>query len=62
MSAPHVGALTSRRHGETRRNTMIQRIGDAIERFAGSYGPLILAGLMLAGLTVHAVLTEGFRL
>lgn len=41
---------------------MIERIGEAIERFADSYAPLILAGLMLAGLTVHAALTEGFRL
>jgi hypothetical protein len=40
----------------------MHRLNAAIERFAGSYGPVILAGLMLAGLTVHAVLTEGFRL
>jgi hypothetical protein len=40
----------------------MHRLNAAIERFFGSYGPVILAGLMLAGLTVHAALTEGFRL
>ena len=41
---------------------MIQRIDAAVARFFNGYGPLIVAGLLLAGLTVHAALTEGFRL
>jgi hypothetical protein len=41
---------------------MIERIGNAIDRFFNGYGPLITAGLLLAGLSVHAILTEGFRL
>ena len=40
----------------------MNRLNAAAERFFDSYGPVILAGLILAGLTVHAALTEGFRL
>jgi hypothetical protein len=33
-----------------------------VERFADSYAPAILAVGILAALTVHAMLTESFRL
>lgn len=39
-----------------------RKLDRTVERFAESYAPVILAAAMLAALTVHAMLSESFRL
>lgn len=43
-------------------NRIARKFDRTVERFAESYAPVILAVGILAALTIHAMLTESFRL